>query len=185
VELLSNVVFLRNSSSGEFLHNSVLGERKGTQLNCCGVQLNELRPLCGPPGRLEVKLADFGLARVYETSRMSGITMQGEIGGSIAFAPPEHLTNYRDAAPAGDLYSVAAMLYTLLTGELIYDFPDSIAKAVLMVLQTDPIPIQNYRSDLPKSLVDIIHKSLQRDPVNRFASATDMRVALQNLFEAP
>jgi serine/threonine protein kinase len=136
-------------------------------------------------GRIEVKLADFGLARVYETSRMSGITMQGEIGGSIAFAPPEHLTNYRDAAPAGDLYSVAAMLYTLLTGELIYDFPDSIAKAVLMVLQTDPIPIQNYRADLPKSLIAIIHKSLQRDPVNRFASATDMRVALQNLFEAP
>ncbi len=127
---------------------------------------------------LNVKLADFGLARVYQTSRMSGITMQGEIGGSLAFAPPEHLTNYRDAAPTGDLYSVAAMLYTLLTGEFIYDFPDSVARAVLMVLQTDPIPIRDRRDDIPNDLITILHKALERDSEKRFASAADMRAAL-------
>ena len=127
---------------------------------------------------IDVKLADFGLARVYQTSRMSGITMQGEIGGGLAFAPPEHLTNYRDAAPAGDLYSVAAMLYTLLTGEFIYNFPDSVAKAVLMVLQTDPVPIGERRDDLPQDLMTVLHKALERDAEKRFASATDMRAAL-------
>lgn len=127
---------------------------------------------------IDVKLADFGLARVYQTSRMSGITMQGEIGGSLAFAPPEHLTNYRDASPAGDLYSVAAMLYTLLTGEFIYDFPDSVARAVLMILQTDPIPVGERRDDLPQGLQTILHKALERDLEKRFASATEMRAAL-------
>jgi eukaryotic-like serine/threonine-protein kinase len=129
---------------------------------------------------INVKLADFGLARVYQTSRMSGITMQGEIGGSLAFAPPEHLTNYRDAAPTGDLYSVAAMLYTLLTGEFIYNFPDSVAKAVLMVLQTDPIPIGERRDDLPQDLIMVLHKALERDSKQRFASASEMRTALIN-----
>lgn len=129
-------------------------------------------------GIVETKLADFGLARVYQTSRMSGITLQGEIGGSLAFAPPEYLTNYRDAAPAGDLYSVGAMLYTLLTGELIYEFPESVAKAVLLVLQSNPIPIVNRRKDLPQELVAIIEKSLNRDAATRFASAAEMRMAL-------
>ena len=129
---------------------------------------------------INVQLADFGLARVYQTSRMSGITMQGDVGGSLAFAPPEHLTDYRNAAPAGDLYSVGAMLYTLLTDEFIYEFPDSIAKAVLVVLQTDPVPIQERRDDLPDDLVAIIRRSLDREATNRFASATEMRAALMD-----
>ena len=106
--------------------------------------------------------------------------MQGDVGGSLAFAPPEHLTDYRNAAPAGDLYSVGAMLYTLLTDEFIYEFPDSIAKAVLVVLQTDPVPIQERRDDLPDDLVAIIRRSLDREATNRFASATEMRAALMD-----
>ena len=128
--------------------------------------------------RVETKLADFGLARVYQTSCMSGITLQGEIGGSLAFAPPEYLTNYRDAASAGDLYSVGAMLYTLLTGELIYEFPESVAKAVLLVLQSDPIPISSRRSDLPEQLVKTVERSLNRDAAKHFDSAADMRLTL-------
>ncbi|APZ95832.1 FHA domain-containing serine/threonine-protein kinase [Fuerstiella marisgermanici] len=127
---------------------------------------------------VQTKLADFGLARIYQASRMSGITMQGDAGGSLAFAPPEHLTNYRNATPVGDLYSVGAMLYTLLTGTLIYDFPDSVAKAVLMVLQSDPVPITERRPDLPSRLVDTINKSLQREPASRFETAAEMRAAL-------
>lgn len=125
-----------------------------------------------------VKLADFGLARVYQTSRMSGITMHGEIGGSIAFAPPEHLTNYRDSAPASDLYSVAATLYTLLTGKHVYDLPESVPSAVLKILQTDPVPISQRSSDIPQDLAAIIHRSLHRDPACRYPSAAAMRSAL-------
>lgn len=129
-------------------------------------------------GLPDVRLTDFGLARVYETSRMSGITMQGEIGGSLAFSPPEHLTDYRNATPAGDLYSVAATLYTLLTGEFVYDFPETVAQAVLMILQSDPIPVVQRRGDLPASLVTAINKSLARNPTERYASSADMINAL-------
>ena len=129
----------------------------------------------------DVRLADFGLARVYQTSRMSGITLQGDVGGSLAFAPPEHLTDYRNATPAGDLYSVGATLYTLLSGELIYDLPDTIARAVLTILQSDPVPLLSRRPDLPAALAAIVDQSLQRNPADRFESATAMRSALQRL----
>jgi serine/threonine protein kinase len=134
--------------------------------------------VAGSVDQPDVKLADFGLARVYETSRMSGITMQGEIGGSLAYAPPEHLTNYRDAAPSGDLYSVAATLYTLLTGDCIYDFPASMAQSVLMVMQTDPIPVRERREDLPDDILAIIRRALERDPAKRPQSASEMRQSL-------
>jgi len=134
--------------------------------------------IASPEKSLIVKLADFGLARVYETSKMSGITMQGEVGGSLAYAPPEYLTNYRDAIPAGDIYSVGATLYTLLTGEGIYEFPASMAKAVLMVLQTDPAPLNNESRQVSAPILKIIRKALQRDPRHRFGSAAEMRQAL-------
>ena len=52
------------------------------------------------------KLADFGLARIYESSKISGLTMQGEVGGTPAFMAPEQVTHYRQVKPAADLYSV-------------------------------------------------------------------------------
>src|SRR5207249_1119084 len=66
-------------------------------------------------GRETIKLADFGLARVYQASELSGLTMMGDMGGTLAFMAPEQITNFRDAKPAADLYAVAATLYNLIT----------------------------------------------------------------------
>jgi serine/threonine-protein kinase len=80
--------------------------------------------------------------------------------------------------PASDLYSVAASLYTLLTGCYLYDFPDQFSKRLLKILQDAPVPILARRRDLPRRLAAIIHRGLKRDPAARFASATAMRQAL-------
>src|SRR5262249_29953796 len=50
-------------------------------------------------GQDVAKLSDFGLARVYHSSRLSGLTQMGTIGGTIPFMPPEQITNYRAAPP--------------------------------------------------------------------------------------
>src|SRR5439155_19533887 len=73
-------------------------------------------------GREVVQLADFGLARVYQTSRLSGLTMNGDIGGTLPFMAPEQILNFREAKPPVDQYAAAATLYNLLTGCLIFDF---------------------------------------------------------------
>src|SRR5262249_58851116 len=51
-------------------------------------------------GREVVKLADFGLARVYQSSQLTGLTMSGDIGGPVAFMAPEQITNRRASPPA-------------------------------------------------------------------------------------
>ena len=126
----------------------------------------------------QVKLTDFGLARIYQASRMSGLTMQGEMGGSLAFMAPEQITDYRGAMPASDLYSAAASLYTLLTQSYVFDFPKRLPERLLTILQEDPVPITSRRSDIPAELAAIVHQGLQRDPAQRFESAAAMRNAL-------
>ena len=68
-------------------------------------------------GRDLVKLADFGLARLYLSSPLSGLTLMGELGGTSAYMSPEQVTNFREAKPPADLYSTGATLYYLITGK--------------------------------------------------------------------
>jgi serine/threonine-protein kinase len=133
----------------------------------------------GPPGQETVKLADFGLARVYEASRISGLTLSSDIAGTMEFLPPEQITSFRDARPPADLYGIGATLYYLLTRKHVYDFPDRLELKILKILQDDPIPIHDRRSDLPEGLVAVIARSLSREPSDRFPDARAMREALE------
>src|SRR5262249_55630583 len=94
-----------------------------------------------------VRLADFGLARVYQASRLSGLTMLGDVGGSVPFMAPEQITQYREAKPAVDQYSSAATLYRLLTGKYIYDFSGDKQRRFMKILKEEPVPIRSRRVD--------------------------------------
>jgi serine/threonine protein kinase len=129
-------------------------------------------------GKEAVKLADFGLARAYQESQLSGLTMTGDVGGSVGFMPPERITNYRDAAPAADQYSTAATLYTMLTGKLVLELPAEIHRRFSLILQAQPVPIQQRRADIGAELAAVIHKALSRNPSQRFADVAAFRKAL-------
>jgi serine/threonine-protein kinase len=129
-------------------------------------------------GRETVKLADFGLARVYQASELSGLTLKGEMGGTIAYMAPEQISSFREAKPEVDQYAAAATLYNLLTGHLIFDLPRNTADRILMILQDEPVAIRQRRANLPEPLAAIIHRALAREPHERFAHVRDLRKAL-------
>lgn len=130
-------------------------------------------------GRPVVRLADFGLARVYQASTLSGLTLLGEIGGSAGYMAPEQITRFREVLPSGDQYGAAATLYHLLTGQAPYDLPRQTSQRFMMILNQDPIHITERRSDLPASLVQIIHRALAREPKDRFADVAAFREMLE------
>ena len=125
------------------------------------------------------RLADFGLARAFETARLSGITMQGELCGTPAYMAPEQVTHYRDVKAAADQYSAAATLYKLLTGQDARDLPKDVGAALAKIVTTDPVPIRNRRLDLPSELAVAIHKALSRDPEERYPDIAIFRQALK------
>ena len=132
-------------------------------------------------GRPSVRVADFGLARVYQSSSMSGITIAGRAGmaGTPAFMPPEHITDFRRVEPAADLYSAGATLYTLLTGECIFELAGlPIDRILLKILNDPPVPVRARRPEVPDGLAAVIHKCLEKEPAKRVRSAAELRKAL-------
>jgi len=129
--------------------------------------------------RATCKLADFGLARVYQASTMSGITMLGDTGGTLPYMPPEQITHYRDASPAADQYSAAATLYRLLTGHHIFDTQGlSNADRLVKILFDPPAPIQSRGPDVPDALARVIHRAIEKKPADRFPDVASFRQAL-------
>jgi serine/threonine-protein kinase len=126
-----------------------------------------------------VKVADFGLARIYQASQLSGLTLQNEMGGTLEFMPPEQITHFRDVLPTADQFSAAATLYTLLTGKFIRDLSGPLANKVDQVLSQEPVPIRERQPDLPEELAQVIHRALESEPDQRFPNVTEFRRALK------
>ena len=131
----------------------------------------------GPPGKREVKLADFGLARVYQASQLSGLTATGDVRGTPAFMPPEQILNFREAKPPADIYATAATLYRLLTAAHVHDFGGGVS-AFKLILGHDPVPIRDRGADVPRALAAVIDRALDRDPDRRWPTAAAFRDAL-------
>lgn len=132
----------------------------------------------GPPDAEVVKLSDFGLARAYEESSMSGLTVANESGGTPAFMPPEQVNDFRSARPAADQYAAAATLYQLLTGHAVYERSGSTQQMLRRILVEDPIPLRPAAAPLPPPFGPVICRALARDPEARFADVRAMLNAL-------
>jgi serine/threonine-protein kinase len=130
------------------------------------------------PGRRAVKLADFGLARAYAASRLSGLSLNGEVGGTLAFMSPEQITHFRDAQPTTDQYATAATLYVLLTGRTPHDLPQAASEQIAHILSKDPIPVRQRRPDVPEGLAAILHRAMSREVGERYPDVTAFREEL-------
>ena len=129
------------------------------------------------PGGLSAKIADFGLAKNFQDAGLSQISGENEIKGTLCYMPPEQVVNCRYAKPQADLFAAGATLYTLMSGQTIYDLDDR-ATPLAVVLNSGPIPI-TQRIEVAPELEAVISKSLEREPENRHASADEMRAALE------
>ena len=132
-----------------------------------------------PGGREHARLADFGLARVYQASRLSGLTLPGNLGGTVAFLAPEQVLDFRETRPPADQYAAAASLYYLIAGRAVYDLPARIQLQIAMILQDRIIPIRSRRPDVPAELGAILDRALSREPSDRFADVSAFREALR------
>lgn len=130
-------------------------------------------------GKSIAKLGDFGLARAYEVSQVSGLTIQGEVGGTPHFMAPEQITHYRDVKPTADQYSIAATMYFLLTANYPFAEDKTATSMFLKILSEDPIPIRQRLPSLSLELASIINRAMHRNPNQRFPSTSAFRDALR------
>ena len=134
----------------------------------------------GQGQNLVAKLTDFGLAKSFTHSGMSGVTMAGEMAGTLAYMPPEQLRNFRDVRPQSDIYAVGMTAYSLLSGRIALDLPkkSSINNTIRAIFEQPRIPLKQRAPSIPDAICLIIDRALSKDPNQRWQTATAMRNAL-------
>ncbi len=113
-----------------------------------------------------IKVADFGLAKMNNPSQASGLTRTNVAMGTQEFAAPEMLTPGAAVDHRADLYSLGVMLYQMLTGEL---------PRVMFKLPSRCRPELGTRFDA------MICKALETEPADRFQSAAELRRELESV----
>ncbi len=131
------------------------------------------------PAGLVAKISDFGLAKSFRGLGLSGLTFSGEMRGTVPFMPPEQMLDFKTVQPIGDLYSTAATLYYLISGQFIYDQVAEGGDLIRMLLEEPPVPIQHRRPEVPTALAGVIDRGLARDPADRYPTASALRRALR------
>ncbi|HSS19001.1 MAG TPA: FHA domain-containing serine/threonine-protein kinase [Pyrinomonadaceae bacterium] len=135
---------------------------------------------------LSAKLTDFGLAKSFAQSGMSGVTMAGEMAGTLAYMSPEQLKNFRDVKPQSDIYALGMTAYSLLSGQLALDISRShnMAQTIKAIFECPPIPLQQRAPHVPAAVCEVIDRALVKDPTQRWKSAQAMRTALTHASKA-
>ncbi len=131
-------------------------------------------------GSGSVKLADLGLALTLKDSRLS---QAGLIMGTPAYMAPEQILGQTIDGRA-DLYALGVVLYEMATGRLPFLGDDPLS-VVSQHVHAPVIPPRALRRDLPRALETIILKLLSKEPVQRFATASEVREALRRARETP
>jgi hypothetical protein len=133
------------------------------------------------PGNILVRhdgsaaIADLGLAKSRERGHL---TVTGVAGGTVRFAPPEQLVDFKRASPAADVWSLAATLYFVLTLQHprdVYSDQTEIEAAV----ENPIVPIRERRADISSALASCLEHALALEPTARPGHAMAFRTELR------
>ena len=157
----------------------ILGQ-VASALTCAGdagIVHRDIKPenlLLTPVG--EVKVADFGLARVFEGGHQPRLTEDGMTMGSPLYMSPEQIEG-KTLDKRSDIYSLGVTCFQILAGRPPFEANTSMNVA-LQHLRDLPPPLQTIRSDLPKKLCQIVDRMLAKDPQDRFSDGQAVLQAL-------
>jgi eukaryotic-like serine/threonine-protein kinase len=125
-------------------------------------------------GAPQVKLLDFGVARLAPRDDDATRTLAGDVIGTPAYMSPEQAAG-KPLDARSDEFSFGAVLYELLTGTRAFA-GDSTAQILSAVLRDDPQPLP-----MPVALREVVKRCLAKDPERRFQTMAEVRSALEQL----
>ncbi|HYV25887.1 MAG TPA: FHA domain-containing serine/threonine-protein kinase [Pyrinomonadaceae bacterium] len=139
--------------------------------------------ITGGEPTLTAKLTDFGLAKSFTQSGMSGITMAGDMAGTFAYMPPEQIRDFRNVRPTSDIYAIGMTAYSLLAGDIALNLGPGhdMAGTVRAIFEGRIIPLRDRAPDVPERVAEVIERALAKEPDQRWQSATAMRTALMHV----
>jgi len=131
-----------------------------------------------------VKILDFGLAKLIQPKESlpnvaPTITMPGVAMGTVGYMAPEQVRGLATDHRA-DIFAFGAILYEMVMGKRTFERPTS-ADTMSAILNEEPPPISELAPDTPVALERVVRRCLEKNPEQRFQSASDLAFALQAL----
>ena len=126
-----------------------------------------------------VWVTDFGLAKLVEGDDLS---QSHDLVGTLRFMAPERFRGVTD--PLGDVYSLGATLYELLTLKPAFAERDQ-ARLIDQIAHQSPVPLRQHDRRIPRDLETLVLKALAKDPKDRFATAGELGDELRRISGEP
>jgi serine/threonine protein kinase len=131
-------------------------------------------------GRGKLWITDFGLAHCQSHA---GLTMSGDLVGTLRYMSPEQALAKRVIVDhRTDIYSLGATLYELLTGAPVFGGHDR-QELLRQIAFDEPKPLRRKSKAIPAELETIVLKALEKNPVDRYATAKEFADDLERFLE--
>ena len=128
-------------------------------------------------GEIIVRVCDFGIAK--QMGGESELTTTGSQLGTPDYVSPEQLKSSKHVDERTDVWSLGATLYQMLCGAAPYAHIESVFDLIAAIVTEDVPHLQDRAPWIDASLSLLVHKALQRDPNQRWATLEDMADALR------
>jgi serine/threonine-protein kinase len=151
--------------------------QKAAELHVIHRDIKPENILLAPNG--EVRVADFGLARINDPQRRSDLTQIGITMGTPLYMSPEQVEG-KDVDPRSDIYSLGITAYHMLAGRPPFDGDTPLAVALQHVNKI-PTPLAQHRPDVPPQLVEIVEKMIAKAPADRFQDPAELSRAIRKI----
>ena len=131
-----------------------------------------------------IKILDFGLAKLIQPkesvmSLAPTITMHGVAMGTAGYMSPEQVRGLV-VDHRSDIFAFGAILYEMVMGKRTFERPTS-ADTMSAILNEEPTPISEIAPETPVALQRVVLRCLEKNPEQRFQSASDLAFALEAL----
>ncbi len=153
----------------------------GTTTSGVGLVHRDIKPgnilLTRQEGIWRAKIADFGLAKAFDTAGLSGRTATGVSAGTPYYMPRQQIINFKLARPEVDIWAATATFYKILTG----CHPRNYNKRTdpwLTTLKMPPVSIMERDVSVPQNLGEFIDRVLNDKPKLAYQSVRDLKTDL-------
>ena len=182
---LSTYIILQVLAGLDYVHNMDVdvqikkGFFRGTkEISAKGVVHRDFKPgnifLSDQGDHPVARVADFGMAKAFQTSGLSNRTKSGRVMGTPVFMPRQQALNFKYAKPQVDIWAAAASYYNMLTGKFPKNFRPGVNPWQIIVME-DAVPIRQRDITIPERLAKVIDRALTEKPDLVYDSAAKLR----------